>query len=69
MNGMKSRLSRADGYCVEAVNAELHCEETGGFWQFGYWAADGTWVAAGGRCAYANEDAYDVSGPELLEET
>ena len=32
VNGLTSRLPRADGYCVEAVDAELHCEESGGFW-------------------------------------
>ena len=32
VNGITSRLPRADGYCVEAVDAELHCEESGGFW-------------------------------------
>ena len=59
VNGMLSRLPRKDGYCVEAVDAELHCEESGGFWQFGYWASDGTWAPTSGQCAYANEDAYE----------
>ena len=69
VNGMLSRLARKDGYCVEAVDQQVECEQFGGFWQFGYWSLSGEWKSTEGRCSFAPKEAYEIPRHDIIEAT
>ena len=53
----------------QAVEKQVDCESSGGFWQYGYWSDSGEWKSTEGRCSYAPKEAYEVPRHTIKEET